>query len=312
MLWQRVLTALIGLPLLITLLAFAPAMVVYTFLLICLFLAIFEAASMLLPRLDQLSLQFKSTDTLDPEAVARHDAWMRLTPLQVRQRYASLAIFCAVIGALIFSASHFISGPSSSGLITFGLTITILTAVFATRGIDKEMSRVVGFVLSIVYAGLPWITIWELYKMAPMARNVFLLLTIIWCGDTGAYFGGRFFGKHKLSPFKSPKKTWEGAVAGLLTSVLGAHILNHFFFADAFGSYGGLVMDGMGGVISFTLIAVVTGIVGQLGDLIESVFKRFAQVKDSGAIFPGHGGILDRTDAVLTGAPVLWFLLHFW
>jgi phosphatidate cytidylyltransferase len=125
------------------------------------------------------------------------------------------------------------------------------------------------------------------------------VLAVVWFGDTGGYFGGRFFGKHKLAPQKSPKKTWEGAIAGLAASMTAALIF-HFCL------YQGLT----GGFTTALACGFFGGISGQMGDLVESVIKRFTGVKDSGALLPGHGGLLDRIDGVLFAAPVIWFILY--
>jgi len=238
---------------------------------------------MLLPRLDEIYKQIRTTDQPITDYSKRH--------------FQKLSLFCSLIAILVFLAFALGDRASGSGVIVFGLTVAVLMGVFATEGIDIEMSRVFGYIVSITYGGLPWLVIWELYEMAPQSKVVFLLLTIVWAGDTGAYFGGRFFGQHKMAPHKSPKKTWEGSIAGLLTSIFAAFIFN-FIAPDILKSNLQIVSTGL-----------FVGAFGQLGDLVESVFKRFSQVKDSGNLLPGHGGILDRADGLLIGAPALWFIL---
>jgi len=124
---------------------------------------------------------------------------------------------------------------------------------------------------------------------------IFVLFAIIWVGDTAAYYGGRALGRHLLAPQVSPKKTVEGAVAGLAGSVI----------AGAVG--GGLVLHEP--LTNTIVIAAVTAIAGQIGDLAESVLKRSAGVKDSSSILPGHGGILDRLDSLLFATPIFYWLL---
>jgi phosphatidate cytidylyltransferase len=130
----------------------------------------------------------------------------------------------------------------------------------------------------------------------------YVVVTIMfaWFADTGGYFAGRFLGKHKLYEAVSPKKTIEGAIGGLGGSVLGA-LLAHFWFLPSLELVPGV------------LLALVAGALGQAGDLGESLLKRSFGVKDSGAIVPGHGGILDRVDALMLTAAVtflytLWFV----
>ena len=122
---------------------------------------------------------------------------------------------------------------------------------------------------------------------------VFLLLTITWCGDTGAYFAGRLFGSRKLFERVSPKKTIEGALSGYAMALVGAGVVKYLALPEV----------GWGHLIICTICINTTGI---LGDLIESMLKRDAGVKDSGNIMPGHGGILDRVDSLLFTAPTAW------
>jgi phosphatidate cytidylyltransferase len=117
-------------------------------------------------------------------------------------------------------------------------------------------------------------------------------LAIIWVGDTVAYFVGRAIGKHPLAPHLSPKKTWEGTVASFLGSLLIAALFTRWLSAPL-GTL--LAMAGAG------------NIAGQAGDLLESAYKRSAGVKDSGGLLPGHGGVLDRIDAVILAVPVVWY-----
>lgn len=132
----------------------------------------------------------------------------------------------------------------------------------------------------------------------------FVVLTIMfaWFGDTGGYFAGRFLGRRKLYEAVSPKKTVEGAVGSLAGSVFGA-LLAHFWFLPSLSLAHGIPL------------ALVAGVFGQAGDLGESILKRSFGVKDSGAIVPGHGGILDRIDALMLTSAVtylysIWFLSH--
>jgi phosphatidate cytidylyltransferase len=122
---------------------------------------------------------------------------------------------------------------------------------------------------------------------------VVLALVLSWFSDTGAYFAGRFLGKHKLYEAVSPKKTVEGAFGGLLFGVIGA-IVGHFFYLRSLP-----LPDAI-------LLAIVAGGLGQAGDLGESLLKRSVGVKDSGGIVPGHGGILDRVDALLVTSAVTY------
>jgi phosphatidate cytidylyltransferase len=120
------------------------------------------------------------------------------------------------------------------------------------------------------------------------------MLLIVWTNDTFAYLVGRFFGKTPLFERISPKKTWEGTIGGIFFAIVAAYLIAYFSEMDW---------------IYWTIAAVIIAPAAILGDLLESAFKRSLQVKDSGNILPGHGGILDRFDATLLAAP-LFFIFH--
>lgn len=133
----------------------------------------------------------------------------------------------------------------------------------------------------------------------PQGRAWLLLLTAITAAsDTAAFYTGSKFGKHKLCPAISPKKTWEGFAGGLVGSLGAALLVRHFFLPGQ-------------GLPWICLIVLLLGCLGAAGDLSESVIKRAFGAKDSGSILPGHGGLLDRIDSLLLTAPVLYFLLYF-
>jgi phosphatidate cytidylyltransferase len=123
-------------------------------------------------------------------------------------------------------------------------------------------------------------------------RLLLFALVITWAGDTVAYFVGREVGKHPFAPALSPKKTWEGAIAGFAGSLLVGYAFSWWLH---------------GSVPHFLAMAGVGSVAGQVGDLLESAYKRSAGVKDSGALLPGHGGILDRIDALILAIPAVWY-----
>ena len=127
---------------------------------------------------------------------------------------------------------------------------------------------------------------------------VVLALVLAWISDTGAYFAGRFLGKHKLYEAVSPKKTVEGAIGGLAASTLGA-VVGHFFYVKSIPLRDAIIL------------AIVACALGQAGDLGESLIKRSVGVKDSGGIVPGHGGILDRVDALLVTSIMTYLYLRW-
>jgi phosphatidate cytidylyltransferase len=194
--------------------------------------------------------------------------------------------------------------PLSVGTVAIAALAALLIGAFSAKSIDLAVSRSMGILISICYGALPWMVIWQLYRMGPEARYVILVMAVTWCGDTGGYFGGKYlggkiFGARKMAPVISPKKTWEGAVTGLLLSVVGALVANE------------CIAGGLGPTWVIVVVALFGGAFAQLGDLVESTFKRFAGVKDSGVLIPGHGGFLDRFDGILFAAPVIWAILYY-
>jgi phosphatidate cytidylyltransferase len=132
-------------------------------------------------------------------------------------------------------------------------------------------------------------------------------MVCVWAGDTAALYFGRAFGKRKLAPRLSPGKTWVGSIASIVASMLAAGLI--IYISDILTAHGNTVLHISEPLWQSLLLAAILNIAAQLGDLLESAIKRGAAVKDSGTMLPGHGGILDRIDALLLSAPVLWFIL---
>jgi phosphatidate cytidylyltransferase len=158
------------------------------------------------------------------------------------------------------------------------------------------------------YLGRQIITLWYLPLYMPFFILIrlesqglfwfFFLMSVNYAGDTGAFYVGRTWGRHKLAPQVSPKKTIEGSLGGLAANVLVALIFQRTLFRQQ-------------PLAIMAALGLVIGLVSQLGDLLESVFKRAARIKDSGSLFPGHGGILDRVDSLLLPAPLLYFFIVY-
>ncbi len=138
---------------------------------------------------------------------------------------------------------------------------------------------------------LSQLNLWGAYTMAA-------ILTSIWICDTAAFFGGKAFGRHLLFERVSPKKTWEGAVFGFVAAIAWMIVMKYFF------------LDYLS-LIHAIVIGIIIGIIGQFGDLVESLLKRDAQVKDSSTIIPGHGGVFDRFDSFLFVSPIIFLYLDF-
>jgi phosphatidate cytidylyltransferase len=190
-----------------------------------------------------------------------------------------------------------------------------LTRAMKNADLSSGYPAAAASVFAFTYIALPLGMLVQLRQQWAGAFYLLYLLLVVWAGDIFAYFVGKSLGRHLMAPRVSPKKTWEGAAASVIASVAVGLILFHY--ATPLSSAllrGGLIerRDGMfgleqpaiGPVIALTIIL---NIAAQLGDLVESLIKRGAGVKDSGAILPGHGGMLDRIDALLFAAPVLWY-----
>jgi phosphatidate cytidylyltransferase len=168
---------------------------------------------------------------------------------------------------------------------------------------------------SFVYIALPMAMLVQLRQQWAGAFWLLYLLLVVWAGDIFAYFVGRSVGRHLMSPRISPKKTWEGAAASLAASlIVGCLLFTYALQISTFLLRLRLIerRDGLFGLEKpelwpIILLTLALNVAAQLGDLVESLIKRGAGVKDSGNILPGHGGMLDRIDALLFAAPVLWF-----
>jgi phosphatidate cytidylyltransferase len=190
-----------------------------------------------------------------------------------------------------------------------------LSIVMRRADLSSGYPAAAASVFAFTYIGLPMGMLVQLRQQWAGAFYLLYLLLVVWAGDIFAYFVGRSIGRHLMAPRISPKKTWEGAAASLAASV-GVGWL-HFNYALPISSAllrAGLIerRDGLFGLekpamLPIILLTIVLNIAAQLGDLVESLLKRGAGVKDSGALLPGHGGMLDRIDALLFAAPVLWY-----
>jgi phosphatidate cytidylyltransferase len=201
-----------------------------------------------------------------------------------------------------------------------GFAAAVAPFIFLTRAMKNEdlssgYPAAAASVFAFTYIALPMGMLVQLRQQWAGAFYLLYLLLVVWAGDIFAYFVGKSIGRHLMAPRVSPKKTWEGAAASVLASVAVGWLL--FYYASPLSSallragliqrrdgLFGLEQPAMGPVI---LLTIVLNIAAQLGDLVESLIKRGANVKDSGAILPGHGGMLDRIDALLFAAPVLWY-----
>jgi phosphatidate cytidylyltransferase len=183
-------------------------------------------------------------------------------------------------------------------LVFFIFLLGCAATVFASRRPLVDALGDIGVsTVGLVFIALPLSAVVRIHGVGILGPKLLLFtLVLVWVGDTTAYFVGRSFGRVPLAAQLSPKKTWEGAAANLLGSVIVAVVMFRWLDIDAFQA---------------VFMAFLANIAGQAGDLLKSAYKRGAGVKDSGHLLPGHGGVLDRIDALILAAPVVWYYFRF-
>jgi phosphatidate cytidylyltransferase len=205
--------------------------------------------------------------------------------------------------------------------ILFGLAVSaalapfiFLTVAMRRTNLATGYPAAAASSFGFAYIAIPMALLVQIRQQPAGAIWTIYTLLAVWAGDIFAYFVGKAIGRHRMSPEISPNKTWEGAVASILASVIiGTLWIEHASAISAFFMRLGLIdrRDGMWGLEQpqlwpLILLSAIVNIAAQLGDLVESLIKRGAGVKDSGTILPGHGGMLDRIDAMLFAVPVVW------
>lgn len=210
-------------------------------------------------------------------------------------------VLCLLIAAVIIAA--FVLDEVSVEVGMF-LTLLVIPASYVFKkdvSLDEALPSSAIAVLATMYVGMLAGSLIRLRNDFPQGpRLVFFLLLVVWLGDAGAYYVGKRFGKRKLSPRISPKKTVEGLVGGVLMSIVTVTVIHFTFFRDF-------------ALLHAIIIGIILSVSGVIGDLAESMWKRSAAVKDSGTLIPGHGGFLDRFDSILFTAPILyiyWAVTH--
>jgi phosphatidate cytidylyltransferase len=185
------------------------------------------------------------------------------------------------------------------------LSLALLAYCSFTRPIEQVMIDVTSSVFCLVYIGLSLLSLPLLHDESNGPSVVTFLLCAVWAGDSVALYVGRAWGKRKLAPRLSPNKTWAGAVGSMVGSLLAAGLL--IVLATQLQKRDIAVLSYPDEAWYWLVLAAIVNIAAQVGDLAESALKRSVGVKDSGAILPGHGGVLDRIDALLFAAPALWY-----
>jgi len=185
----------------------------------------------------------------------------------------------------------------------------LMFALFILCAFRSPLPRVLpdaGYsIFGLLYVGLSLTAIPLLWSQENGPSLLVFLFFVVWAGDVVALYVGRAFGRRKLAPSISPNKTWEGSVGSVAGSLLITLAL--LFFAEFLARHNLDWLSYPGPALRWLGLAVLLNVAAQVGDLIESAIKRGAGVKDSGTLLPGHGGVLDRIDALLLAAPVLWY-----
>lgn len=195
--------------------------------------------------------------------------------------------------------STFLVGPDLSlSVIGLNLIVVALISLFQFKTDQTVLDVVIKQLQGIIYIPVLLSFLVLIREGSSGMIWVFVLLAVIFAGDIGAYYVGSYLGRHKLSPAVSPGKTIEGSIGGLAVNLVLGGVGKYFFLS---GLPWGLSL----------LFFLTVGIAGQVGDLFESELKRSSGIKDSGGILPGHGGILDRIDALLFASPVAYIFIRF-
>ena len=213
--------------------------------------------------------------------------------------------------AVLFGVNF--EAPDQTLVLFSGLSLILLVYCTFRSPVERVLMDAMSSIFALCYTGLTLLAIPTLREQPSGPTLVVFLLLVVWAGDIVALYVGRMWGERKLAPSISPNKTWAGAIGSLAGSLLVAGGL--FWLSLELAQWNFVKLSFADEVWWYWLVmAIVVNIAAQVGDLAESALKRSAGVKDSGSLLPGHGGVLDRIDALLLAAPVLWYaqvIQHF-
>ncbi len=215
-------------------------------------------------------------------------------PSRIAVGLATVALFAGVF-----------EWPDQVAAILGLLSLSLLVYCTFRSPVERVMADASVAIFCLFYTGLTLTTVLALRSESNGPSLVIFLLCAVWAGDIAALYIGRAWGRHKLAPSLSPNKTWEGTLGSVAGSLLVAGIL--IALATYLQTWNSAALSYPDDIWYWMVLAVVVNIAAQVGDLAESALKRSAGVKDSGTLVPGHGGVLDRIDALLLAAPVLWY-----
>jgi phosphatidate cytidylyltransferase len=221
--------------------------------------------------------------------------WTCLTAaaIMAQQWYASRQASITRLGDLLDRSPRV---TMEAVLFAFVLGVAVIS-LGSNRSMTEVLSSISVSAAGLMFVVLPFSAVIRLHGVDNLGPRLLLFTVIfVWVGDTAAYFVGRGIGRWKMAPQTSPNKTWEGAAANFLGALLVAAIFGYFTQMPPAHLLG---------------MAALGSIAGQIGDLFESAWKRSADVKDSGTMLPGHGGMLDRIDALILAAPAVWYYFQW-
>jgi phosphatidate cytidylyltransferase len=224
----------------------------------------------------------------------------------------------AVVIALVALFAINFQWPDHTAAFFVAVSLGLLVYCTFMRPVTEVLPDAAVSMFCLVYAGFTLLALPTLHNESNGPSLVVFLLLVVWAGDVAAYYAGRAWGRRKLAPEISPGKTWEGAIASVAGSVLIAAALvglsalqqepwNSVVLSWLERACPSAILSYPDDLWYWLVLAVVVNVAAQVGDLAESALKRSAGVKDSGTILPGHGGVLDRIDALLLAAPALWY-----
>jgi len=218
----------------------------------------------------------------------------------------------AVLVAILALFAGNFEYPDQTAPIFGGLSLGLLVYCTFRSSLEQVMADAAVSIFCLLYVGLTLIALPALHEESNGPSLLVFLMCVVWAGDIAALYIGSAWGRHKMAPTLSPNKTWEGALAALAASLLVTGGL--LGLATLLETWNSAKLSYPEDVWYWLGLAVMVNVSAQVGDLVESALKRSAGVKDSGNLLPGHGGVLDRIDALLLAAPVLWYaqVIHQW
>ena len=218
-----------------------------------------------------------------------------------------IPLWWTVLAIAVFFLATFDWTQDTATAVSFATLLLFAWNAF-TRPVERVLGETASGLLLLLYIAYPLTLLPKLWMLENGSALVLFLFLCVWCGDIAALYVGRHFGRHKLAPRLSPNKTWEGAIASVVAAIVFGMAL--IFAGDALANNGSSFtkLHTSAPWWEWVLLAILLNAAAQFGDLLESALKRGAGVKDSGTLLPGHGGVLDRIDALLLAAPALWFV----